>query len=105
MTTEDEYWRAAEPAAVAEFDYEKNSRSALSAIRGTLDADGVLPSPHYLTDDVQYLPAGTEFELPQDWTRCTNPVQEKNGIAQPTGRFKFGAGVIKSRLALRGRLS
>jgi len=65
-TPEDEYLRAAQPAAVADSDYERNSRSALLAIRGTLDADGVLPSPYYLKDDVQYFSAGREFELPPE---------------------------------------
>ncbi len=58
--------RLAEPAAVTEFDdYAKSSKSALLAIRDSLDADAALPSPYYLQDDVQYFPAGPEFKLPR----------------------------------------
>ena len=89
----EEYFRTAEPASDAEVDYEKNSTSALSAIRGTLDADGVLPSPYCLRDDVQYSPTGPEFKLPPevDTPREGRGGEEQNRAA--TGRFMFGAGI------------
>jgi len=94
-TAEDESLslRTAEPAAVADFDYEENSRSALSAIRGTLDGDGALPSPDYLADDVQYFPPRSEFKLPTgaDTSRGRREGREQDRVAG--GRFMFGAGV------------
>jgi hypothetical protein len=92
-TPEDKYSRTAEPAAVADFDYEENTRSALSAIRGTLDGDGALPSPDYLADDVQYFPPEPEFKLSPgaDTSRGRREGREQDRV--DGGRFMFGAGV------------
>ena len=46
-------------------DQKKNSKSALSAIRDSLGSGATLPSPGYLTDDVEYFPKGPVFKQPE----------------------------------------
>ncbi len=100
MSTDQKYVQAAEPAVVAEQHYGENSRSALAAIRGTLDADGALPRSNYLNDDVQYFDAGREFKVPRGSAagrfadtaqRGKAPTADAGGLA--SGLSDFGASV------------
>ena len=64
-----------------EFDYQKHSVSALSAIQDTLSSYATLPSPDYLKDDVQHFPGGPEFKLPDAVAQHESKVLESQAYS------------------------
>lgn len=59
----------------ADIDHQKNSESALSSIRNMLSFSSNVPSPAYLSDDIQYSLGGPAFKLPE------STIAQDNGIA------------------------
>ncbi len=78
-TSEDDFFRNGQPVAAARYDYEEDSRSALSSMRSTLDADGVLPSPNYFYDDLEYYAEEHTFKRPQEAAGLRFVPVEKKG--------------------------
>lgn len=72
-----------------ELNYRKNSGSALSAVQETLSGYATLPSPDYLKDDVQYLPAGPEFKLPD--AVAQRGISESESLGRATSTMENGS--------------
>ncbi len=65
--------------------------AAFSAIGCQIDVGGqTLPSPYYMSDDVQYFPAGPEFLLSNEAAamRARNAAIEQSGV-EPVARPGF----------------
>ncbi len=61
--------------------------AALSSVGCQVDVGGqTLPSPYYMSDDVQYFPAGPEFKLSNEAAamRARNAAIEQSGLQQAT---------------------
>ncbi len=61
--------------------------AALSATGCQVDIGGqTLPSPYYMSDDVQYFPAGPEFKLSNEAAamRARKAAMEQSGLEQVT---------------------
>ncbi len=71
-------------AGSVDVDYAKSSETALSALQDTLGRDATLPSPDYLTDDIEYFPAGPEFKLRETVAQHGASTLEKEGRSTAT---------------------